>query len=1220
MPSFSVGAGQVFQSNATVSNTFSGFQVQKYNSTYSIFQYQIPVAPYANYVQVNYNSSWVFYSAFPSTYLVNTRLHYVLLENVGGYSLVQVNLIQPSPQIGSSSFVSVQPYFGSVSLSIPLSFTVKYTPFQSSHSYSLFSETPFFSLPYGSTMTLTVQNQWNQTVGKVSNYLVDKSSVVLPVQLDLSYVHIDFTNTTGLQTFFEANGINVSANGYNVYLANNSVYRWTTSVYSALKGKMVNYTGTLATDKPEMTLIISTNPAPASYTIEVFGYAGSSVGQFLNSGPATGNPNVTLTVNGHKESLNTQYQSTVGTTLNIVITDPLGQVLLETNVTLLQTGNVISLTIQKPSYIFGLINEETVPASSPLATQWNNLSVQNSTRHFNFTTSVNQESEVYLLGGENYTMFTHDNVTNFINFTLNSNQFYVIHGQNITQATAQEIESYLENQTGSGPLSLIPVSAPNQAPINTMVSFSLTAYYSNSTELDSTQLRKSSLLTLITNVTTGNLSTAVPAYSYSGSTLHVNFSLSVPGFYTVFIQVENSNHKGHYSQTFEAIRLINKSIGMGMQATGPSQIVLNNTYNYTIAVSYGNGTAMNLHDTGSVYNNTTIQIFNGLDPVQGVNLITYHAGIILFNVTFNKTGGYTLCIQSHARLNGYYDQATALVPVQVYPSARLLVEISFSGPTNALLGAKQTFTETVYGEGINATTMASAFNNTYVTLYENSTYLATVYPYAYSGNNIFFNYTFTSTGNYTAIVSLSLRGIDLADSIAFPVSAPQKVSIGMAMAGTGPSQIQEFAYWNYTLQLTYTNGTPLDLADTYASYQNLSIIFYNGYDAVVVQQPSWQPVTYAAGIITFQVYFPVTGGFTIEALTHANLSGSYAQATAIIPATVVAPQQVAHYMRMVIAGGTHATVGSPYNYSLFVEFANGTSMNLAETGWVYSNLSLAVYNGTAAASLAGYSAGVIYFTVNYSTVGNFVIVAKSHAAIPETAYAQSILSVVTEPRLSVNMILSVSGPSSFQKNTTAYYVVAVAYPNGTSMDSTDTLLVLNNMQVQLFRNGQFFSLETPYYIQPGKIGIKLNLSQIGSNYVLDVLVTTFSLNGHNTSAQATTSFSVLAYNPNTNFWDSLLNGIAGGFYKVSLYLGIIVTIIAFVLYVYRFVTRKKRELKKQARRVQADLVAEAMYGSLSEQEKKRIIMDYQRKHSGILHRWKMDLVKGFDKLHKKRGE
>ena len=789
-PSFSVGTSSPFVANVSTSAVVSGMETQRYNSTFSIYQYNIPLSPTANYVQVNFNDTWIFYSGFPNTYVVNYTDHRVVFENISGYTSIQIAFIQPSSLIGEPSTISIQPYQGSVLLTMPLLYSVRYTPFLSASTYQFWSHSPFFTVPYGSKMTVTIYDQWNESVGRVVNHLVASASSIIPVQLNVTKVHIDFTNQTGLQVYFERNGINVSAFGYTIYLANNSVYRWTTSVYSALKGKMVNYTGTLATDKPEMTLIISTNPAPASYTIEAFGYAGSSVGQFLNSGPATGNPNVTLTVNGHRESLNTQYQSTVGTTLDIVITDPLGQLLLETNVTLLQTGNVISLTIQKPSYIFGLINEETVPASSPLATQWNNLSVQNSTRHFNFTTSVNQESEVYLLGGENYTMFTHDNVTDTINFTLDQNVFYIIHGQNITRATTQQIEKYITEQAGKGALNIQPVVTPVQALVHDYLHFSFNVFYSNGTELNQTELQQVSKLAMVINQSSLNYTSSlylpsisvnptVPQFFVSGDYLSVSFTMENVGYFTFFLKLISGNSTGVFSSVFHSYSITNQS---------------------------------------------------------------------------------------------------------------------------------------------------------------------------------------------------------------------------------------------------------------------------------------------------------------------------------------------------------------------------------------------------------------------------------------------------------VNMELSVSGPASFEKNTTAYYVAAVAYGNGTLFNATDTGLALNHMQVQLFRNGQFYSLETPYYIQPGKIGVKLNLSQIGSNYVLDVLVTTFSLNGHNTSAQATTSFSVLNYNPNTNFWDSLLNGIAGGFYKVSLYLGIIVTIIAFALYVYRFVTRKKRELKKQARRVQADLVAEAMYGSLSEEEKKRIIMDYQRKHSSILHRWKMDLVKGFDKLHKKRGE
>ena len=111
------------------------------------------------------------------------------------------------------------------------------------------------------------------------------------------------------------------------------------------------------------------------------------------------------------------------------------------------------------------------------------------------------------------------------------------------------------------------------------------------------------------------------------------------------------------------------SKGMILEATGPSDVAEFLTWNYTIAVDYSNGTAMSLNNTKAVFNNMTFTIFNGIDPIQQIEKISYGAGYILINATFNQTGGFTVYIKSSANLNGYAS-ATALIPVQVYASSK----------------------------------------------------------------------------------------------------------------------------------------------------------------------------------------------------------------------------------------------------------------------------------------------------------------------------------------------------------------------------------------------------------------------------------------------------------------------------------------------------------------------------------------------------------------------
>ena len=109
MPTISsIGTGSVFQANATTTSTFSGAPTGNYNATYVYDTYNVPIAPSTNYVTVVFNSSWMLSNIYPSTYLpLQNNSNFITIEDVNGFTSVQVTLIEPSSQIGSTTYQSI---------------------------------------------------------------------------------------------------------------------------------------------------------------------------------------------------------------------------------------------------------------------------------------------------------------------------------------------------------------------------------------------------------------------------------------------------------------------------------------------------------------------------------------------------------------------------------------------------------------------------------------------------------------------------------------------------------------------------------------------------------------------------------------------------------------------------------------------------------------------------------------------------------------------------------------------------------------------------------------------------------------------------------------------------------------------------------------------------------------------------------------------------------
>jgi hypothetical protein len=116
-------------------------------------------------------------------------------------------------------------------------------------------------------------------------------------------------------------------------------------------------------------------------------------------------------------------------------------------------------------------------------------------------------------------------------------------------------------------------------------------------------------------------------------------------------------------------------------------------------------------------------------------------------------------------------------------------------------------------------------------------------------------------------------------------------------------------------------------------------------------------------------------------------------------------------------------------------------------------------------------------------------------------------------------------PNPTYENTSYEAILYIYYGNGTLMNASDTMAVLNyTVNATLFRGALDIGTIQPVYLSPGRAEIPLNISIIDS-YQLFVYTKKFSLDGSNVSASALAHFSVSSpsVSPLQGFYDAIAN-------------------------------------------------------------------------------------------------
>ena len=643
MPTASISStGQAFMANATTTNTFPGMPGKMYNSTWQYVTYNIDVGPTTNYTTVVYNGSWTVAGIFPSTYKIFASQGQLLLYDVTGYVQVSVTFIQPSSQIGSASTLFITynypPQISSAGIQ-QYTNRISYTPFGQSTPQTITTSSSSMTVPWGSTVSASVLNQWNQTIGTISPFVVDQTSMGISANLNVTQINFNVQNGTG-SVWIEANGANYSFFN-SVIVANGSLYRWTMPYYSLTSGQEYR-SGTVQASGAEMTLPIYLNAPPGILQVNVNAYSGSNLGT-IGSG---GNPRVNAYIDGHPYTLGSTYTGLVGSTYEIRIADLLNQTLLVDNYTLTTTEASVTVSITQPSFWMGLENDEVIPQNSNLATEYVSINLTGSPQHFNFTDSVGQNWVGYFKAG-NYTVYMHDNVTGtfYVNITGANSQRYLFGQGLLTLAQFQAEENKLLNYTQAVQnttygLHLQSFSPTYQAIKGQTVVSQFSVFYNNFTGVSKAFLDNSTINVVITNQT-GAVQTIAYTTSISSNDITITMTDVPSGNLSVRLIVENGKYAGAGFYGFSSAVPASTSVGLSLSFGVTQNVYSNQTLSVPLYLYYANGTRLNLTDTALISTYATLYILQGNTVIHTYAPVNYTSGALDFSVAALPEGSYT---------------------------------------------------------------------------------------------------------------------------------------------------------------------------------------------------------------------------------------------------------------------------------------------------------------------------------------------------------------------------------------------------------------------------------------------------------------------------------------------------------------------------------------------------------------------------------------------------
>ena len=835
MPPFTIGTGSIYQANATQTSKIFYNGVSNYapNPLLQVYTYDIYDSFSSNYITILANPNWTFVSDSGYALPYDAASSELTFFNVSGAGQLQAQFLQPSQEIGQPSFVSLSGSLdgNSVSLYSGFSFQVSYTPFDSTAVEYANSSSPEFQLPFGSTASISILDQWGQIVGSYSGLVIDQSTIALTIPMSVSLVYPQFEN-------MYPSGVNITADGHTVfigaylsfYIANDTSFIWTVSTYDSSVGHDVNLSGTNTTDGPSYTLIIRGPQAIASEIIYVDSYAGSQTGPLQSAPP----DNVSLVVNGVPETIGDTFYGYVGERLDVQVYDVTGQLLYSGTAYMNSTGNSFTAKISDPSYTLSLKNDEQAKPGTAAATEIINVTSLSTGQSYIFPNTIGTEASLYLAAG-NYTVYAHDNLTAKFNITLSSDQSYVMFGQELlTSQQFDNLTSQIYNDTSH--FVIIPYSVSVNVPVNATENFLFSLETASGAQFTSSQI--SSLISN-TTVRIGNSSvpvTLINDYPY----LEASFrSPSLSGSYTLFIQgylfSGSSVISGEYSLQFSAETSPVTSSGMHLYIDGSGAQYEMQSYTYDFILTYDNGSSLSRNATLSALSNMTAYVSGPHGIVQHLSPYYEDPGVLAAAFDVNQTGNnFSIFASTHLDDPTLIDASYSL-PFSVLIPANSIITVPEDTPSQVLANTTTSYVlamEYPNGTRITGTALSTVAASLSASLRNSASYSVSIQS---SASYVYVNFTIPLAGSYTLTLtgSPAISGIvyQLVYSSQITVSPPQSVSHGISVQITVPGTIQVRNVTDATISFLVSSGSSVfvpDQGQTISIMANTSVYIMDG--------------------------------------------------------------------------------------------------------------------------------------------------------------------------------------------------------------------------------------------------------------------------------------------------------------------------------------------------------------------------------------------------------
>ena len=1086
MPTYTISGGSAFQANATTSSTFSGQSGSMYNATWQYFTYDIPLAPNTGNVTIYGNASWILSNVFPSTYVTPKQgQSFVTIQDVQGFSSVQVQYIEPSTLIGSATFQTLT-FIPPVGINLPAGYTttdISMIPFGSSTTQTLNTSALFVQIPYGSIISATVYDPWHQAIGSVSDYLVANLSGQISIPISVSEVNFIFYNSSEQYVYLDANNYNLSFFG-SAIIANNTLYDWSTSYYSFTTGQQQYKTGSIQVDLSHENLPIYLNPPPAELQINVNAYSGSNLGS-INSG---GNPRVLAYINNQPYTIGSTYSGYEGTTYNIRITDLLNQTLAETNITLESTFQSQTITITKPSYWVGIENAEQVAQNSTLATEFVSLNRTGSHTYYNFTDSVGQNWVGYFLAG-NYTIYMHDNVTNtfFVNISDTNQQRY-LNGQYLLNLTAfnakfnQLLNNTLAIQNTTYGLHMITYVASGTGQVGKSSIYQFAVYYSNGTAVSQSFLQNSSIIARITN-STGSQVSMTETSSISGNVYTITITPKTASQYTLTFIITNGKFAGSVSYSLNVQPLVVVDNGMNIQLTGPATLPLGATGNYYIILMYSNGSLFNSTNTHGALSNMTLQQMLGSTLIANLTATYYSNGMLFFTFTSGSAGGYTLMVKTHVNVGKNVSSSFAL-PVGVQSTTSNIGVVALDTPSTSLTDTPISYQLEFYtnsGTYLNATEIGWLLSNASISI-RNS--LSLSYTTAVKGNILYVNFSSTEAGYFTFSLASALLAKDIQYSITYSnpitISEPSITSNGMHLYVSGPSTVKPLSSANYFVTLYYENGTSFNATNTKWALTNLTVALYTSTGTLVGDQTA---TSISNGIIQFTVNVSA-GNYYVIATTHLD-DPLYVSASNVID--INAPTSIAQMSVIAVDAPSNALTNQSISYIFQFYLSDGKYLNSTQISALLANSTIGIRNSLSLTHTTYINGNTLYVNFSSTEAGYFTFSFSSSMLLANVLYTTAYSSpiAINEPALISNgMHLYITGSSGISAGNSTNYFITLDYINGTSFNTHSTSEALANLTISLYTSsGTLVRTITATSTSAGIIQFAVNVTS-GMYYII----------------------------------------------------------------------------------------------------------------------------------------